>query len=251
VGTIFAADHQGGYLIWSLYPDFRPYIDTRLVLRTPDEFDQYLALSKEPERFDAFQERHGFRYVVLPVVYPDRYAGLIAHLYASARWRLVFTNGAEVLFAARSPGEDDGWDLGSPTTTDRVLADAGERFARSPRLLAAARLQLATLDIVVGEIPEANRILAETPGPEADALRARSKLLSSDIEAADEMGQALLRADGNDVRTLDLLALVHARRGQIVQATKYLRRALAIDPFDDEATTLLARLEEHHEPNAR
>src|SRR5438876_7457141 len=33
-GSIFAADHQGGYLIWALYPRFRPYIDTRLILRT-------------------------------------------------------------------------------------------------------------------------------------------------------------------------------------------------------------------------
>jgi tetratricopeptide (TPR) repeat protein len=185
----------------------------------------------------------------LPVVYPDRYCALIAHLYASATWRLVFTNGAEALFAARTPGEDDGWDLGSPATTDRILAGASERFRNSPRLLASARLQLATLDVVVGELREADRILAATTGTEADALRARSKLASSDVEAAEAIGQELLKADPNDVRTLDLLAIVYAKRGQLGQATKYLRRALAIDPFDDEASTLLAGLEEHHVEN--
>jgi tetratricopeptide (TPR) repeat protein len=248
-GAVFAADHHGGYLIWSLYPRFRPYIDTRLVLRSAGEYANYLELAKEPERFDEFQRRHGFKYVLLPVVYPDRYCALIAHLYASAAWRLVFTNGAETLFAARTPGEDDGWDLGSPATTDRILADAGERFGNSPRLLASARLQLATLDIVTGEVREADRILAATTGVEADALRARSKLASSDIEAADAIGQELLKADANDVRTLDLLALVYAKRGQLGQATNYLRRALAIDPFDDEASTLLAGLEEHRVEN--
>jgi hypothetical protein len=95
-GTIFAADHQGGYLIWSLYPRFRPYIDTRLVLRTEEQFAEYLELAKDPGRFDDFQRRFGFSYVVLPVAYPDRYLGLIAHLYASPNWKLVFTDGPEV-----------------------------------------------------------------------------------------------------------------------------------------------------------
>src|SRR5258708_26827776 len=103
-------------------------MDTRLVLRSPDEYDAYLRLAAEPERFDELQERLGFRYAVLPVAYPDRYAGLIAHLYASARWRLIFTDGTETLFAARAEGDDDGWDLGSPETTNRILDDVRQRF---------------------------------------------------------------------------------------------------------------------------
>jgi tetratricopeptide (TPR) repeat protein len=246
-GAIFAADHHGGYLIWTLYPRFRPFMDTRLVLRTKEEFADYLALAKDPERFDAFQERHGFEYVLLPVAYPDRYCDLIAHLYASASWRLVFTNGTEVLFKARSAGEDDGWDLGDPAVTDRILTGVADRYADSPRLLDANRIQLATLDIVVGEHRQAERILATMSTPESEALRARSKLAASDLEGAEELAQKLLRADGNDVRTLDLLALVYARRGEQGQATRFLRRALSIDPYDDEATTILAGLEEHHE----
>jgi Flp pilus assembly protein TadD len=116
--------------------------------------------------------------------------------------------------------------------------------------LASTRLHLATLDVVVGELREADRILAATAGPEADALRARSKLASSDLEAADAIGQRLLKADAHDVRTLDLLALVYAKRGQLGEATTYLRRALAIDPFDDEASSLLAGMEEHQVENA-
>ena len=43
------------------------------------------------------------------------------------------------------------------------------------------------------------------------------------------------------------LALVYARRGRARTGQPILRRALTIDPFDDEATTILAGLEENHE----
>jgi tetratricopeptide (TPR) repeat protein len=248
-GTIFAADHHGGYLIWSLYPRYRPYIDTRLVLRSPEEFAEYLNLAADPERFDAFQRRHDFAYVVLPVGYPDRYLGLIAHLYGSRDWKLIFTDGAETLFAPRAAGDEDGWDLGAPATTDRVLARARKRFGASPRLFDRARIQLATLDTVVGKFREAERVLAEIHTPEAEALRARCRFASGDLQTAEEIGEQLLKADGNDVRSLDLLAMVHARRGELRHAAKLLRRALAVDPFDGEATSLLASMEEHRHEN--
>jgi tetratricopeptide (TPR) repeat protein len=246
-GSIFAADHHGGYFIWSLHPRFRPYMDTRLVLRTPDEYEDYLAVARDPARFDDLDGRLHFAYVALPVAFPDRYLGLVAHLYASARWRLVFTNGTEVLFRARASGEDDGWDLGDPATTERVLARARERYSSSPSLFDATRLQLATLDIATGEHREAERILACTEGPEVEALRARARLSSDDLDAAERIGQRLLASDGDDVRTLDLLALVHARRGDHAAALRFLRKALAIDPLDGEANQLVALMEERHE----
>jgi hypothetical protein len=245
-GTVFCADHHGGYLIWSLYPRFRPYIDTRLVLRTPAEFAEYLEIADTPERFDAFQRAHDFAYVVLPVAYPDRYLGLIAHLDASPDWKVLFTDGTEVLFGRRTAGTDGGWDLGSPATTDRVLAVDRSKFRTDPRLFDAARIHLATLDMMVGEFREAERILADAPSPEAHALRARGRLASGNLRGAEEIGDALLRANGSDTRALDVLAVVHARRGEALEATSLLRRALSLDPYDIEATSLLANMEEHH-----
>ena len=103
-GRVFAADHYGGYLIWALYPRARPYIDTRLVLRTADEYAEFLGLLDHPERWAAFAARTGFDHVVLPTAFPDRYLGLIQHLYGSPDWRLIYTDGSEVLFArADSP----------------------------------------------------------------------------------------------------------------------------------------------------
>ncbi|HEY5375707.1 MAG TPA: hypothetical protein VIK01_18640, partial [Polyangiaceae bacterium] len=153
-GDIFSADHHGGYLIWQLYPRFRPYIDTRLVLRSPEEFAQYLRLADEPERFEAFQAQHHFSYVVLPVDYPDRYLGLIAHLYASPDWKLLFTNGSEVLFARRDLTAAPSIDLSTAEVTDSVLRSSEQRFGGSPKSRAAAELHLAMLEIAVGELAQ-------------------------------------------------------------------------------------------------
>jgi tetratricopeptide (TPR) repeat protein len=241
---VFATDNYGGYLIWALYPRFRPYIDTRLILRTPEEFAEYLALADEPERFDAFQRVHGFMYVVLPVVYPDRYQRLVAHLYASAQWKVIHTDGAEILFARRDGADDDGWDLGQSSTTDQILAAHRQSYGGSSRLIDAARLHLATLQILVGEFGEAERLLAECISPEAQALRARAKLAAGDLESARTIGERLLRLDENDVGTLDLLALVHARRGDHREAIALLRRVVSLNPYDSEATGLIADMEE-------
>jgi hypothetical protein len=246
-GGIFAADHQGGYLSWQLYPRFRPYIDTRLVLHSAAEYADYLAIAAEPERFDALHERYAFSYVVLPVVYPDRYAKLIAHLASSMKWKLVHTDGSEVLFQSRARHDDEGWDLGAPETTDRIVAALERRFAGAPRLYEAARVHLAMLDIVVGELREAERVLDAVPSAEGDALRARCRFASQDLDGAESIGRRLLEKDARDVRTLDLLASVSARRGELGRAADFVKRALAVDPFDDEAAAILSDLEEGHE----
>jgi hypothetical protein len=242
-GTLFSADHYGGYLIWQLYPRFRPYIDTRLVLRSPAEFEEYLALADEPERFDAFQEKHGFRYVVLPSAFPDRYLALIGHLYRSPDWKLVYTDGSEVLFA-RSDLPPSAWDLGAAVTTDQILEELSARYAGQPELLATARLHLATLQIVIGRGARAERVLSAMRSDEADALLARARFAAGDLEGARAMAQRQLERDREDVRSLSLLSQIALTQGDLVHGLSLAERALRVDPFDAEATSILDRLGE-------
>ena len=240
-GTVFCADHQGGYVIWKLYPRFKPYIDTRLVLRTEDQYREYLELAEHPERFDAFQARHAFEYVILPVAYPDRYLRLIAHLHGSPEWVLIYTDGSDVVFAR---GERAPVDLHDSLTTDHLLQRMRERYAADQRLFSSGRIQLATLDVAVGAYEQAERILSDMPSPVARTLQARSRLLQGDLDGAEEIAEKLLHDDAHDVPSLDLLAMTHVRRGRFSYALSLLRRALSIDPFDGEATRLLGELEE-------
>jgi hypothetical protein len=242
---VFCADHYGGYLIWRLYPRFKPYIDTRLVLRSADEYAEYLRLADEPERFDAFQARHRFGYVVLPVLFPERYQRLIAHLYASPTWKLLFTDGSEVLFGRRDLTDAVAEQpLAEAGETERLLSELRQRFAASAKAHDAARLSLATLEGALGQLSQAERVLRDVRAPEAKALQARLRFAAGDIATAERLAQERLKTDRDDVGSLSLMAQVALRRGQSAQGLGLLRRALHIRPFDQEATRLLGNLEE-------
>lgn len=243
-GSVFAADGYGGYLIWRLFPEHRPYIDTRLVLRTAAEYSEYLSVVDEPARFDAFQERHGFEYVVLPSAYPDRYLGLIAHLYRNRNWKLVFSDGSETLFARRDLSPEPGLDLASRAVAEQIVSALDRKYASAPELRDAARTQFATLQLSLAHFAEAEWLLAGVRGPEAESLRARCQLARGDSQRARELTQRSLKRDGDDVASLNLLALLSLERGESQRAVALLRHALSVDPFDAEAARILSSMED-------
>ena len=244
-GNVFCADHHGGYVIWRLFPRFRPYIDTRLVLRSADEYAAYLRLADEPDRFEAFQARHGFAYVVLPVLFPDRYQRLIAKLYESREWKLLYTDGSEVLFGRRDLTDNVAeQSLTEAGDSAKILAELQQRYGSLPKVHAAARLSLATLHGALGQFDSARRALAELATPEAHALEARLHFAAGDLDLAQQLAQQGLASDHDDVRSLNLMALIALRRGEASEGLGFLRRALSVRPFDPEATQLLAKLEE-------
>lgn len=243
-GDVFTADHHGGYLIWQLYPRYRPYIDTRLVLRSAHEYAEYLSLADEPERFDDFQAQKRFSYVLLPVAYPDRYLSLIAHLGRSRSWKLLHTNGSEVLFGRAELTAEPALDLSASTTTDRILTELRRRYAERPALLGAARRHLATLDITLGATAQAERALSGLHGSEADALRARCRFVAGDLNGARAIASQQLARDPDDVRSVSLLARIALERGELSRGAALVSRALRNDPFDGEAIQLLGSLED-------
>jgi hypothetical protein len=242
-GRVFAADHYGGYLIWALYPRARPYIDTRLVLRTSDEYAEFLALADHPARFAAFDRRHRFDYVALPTAFPDRYLGLVQALARDPAWRLVHTDGTETLFA-RSEAGSAGVDLGARATTDALAAALEQRHGARPAVLAAARRQLARLDLTLGHLAEARHLLEAMPADDMDAraLLARSHLLAGDAATAEAMARRLLAEADDPVPALNLLALAALATGRPQEALGFLRRALHEDPYDTEARGILDQL---------
>jgi tetratricopeptide (TPR) repeat protein len=231
-------------LIWALFPEHRPYIDTRLILRTPGEYREYLRVVDEPSLFESFQRRHGFQYVVLPTAYPDRYLGLIAHLYRSPDWKLLYTDGTETLFVTRESSAEPARDLARRGTTEQILSEIEREYSASPTLRDAARIQFATLDSALAEFAEAEQALSGITRPEAQALRARCLLARGETQAAREISLELLKANASDVQSLNLLAVSSLERGEVPRAVELLKRALRVDPYDAEATQILASLED-------
>lgn len=244
-GPVFAADHHGGYL--SFYaPAVHPYLDTRLVLHSAEEYADYLSLFEAPDRFDALAAREGFQAVVLPTVNPDRYLGLIWHLARSSDWSLAYTDGYEVLFLREGPAVDLGRHATRHATVDGVdaiLARLATRFGGDSRLAESARLHFARLLVLLGQSGQAERVLASLSSRVAAQLRARAHFAAGERAAAEALAGVLLAQDPGDVRMLCLLAESEASRGDAAQALVSLRRALTVAPYDAEARSLLARLE--------
>jgi Flp pilus assembly protein TadD len=108
----------------------------------------------------------------------------------------------------------------------------------------AARLHLATLQTLVAETTQAERSLSGLDSTDAQALRARCLFAAGDLDRATRLSRELLARDRDDVPSLNLLALIAFRRGELVQGATLLHHALGIAPFDSEATGLLAHLQE-------
>jgi len=240
---IFSADHYGGYLIWKLHPNHKPYLDTRLILRTEQQFAEFLAVVDEPERFDEFAERHDFDYLVLPTAYPDRYLALLRHAFESPRWKLVLTDGSESLFARRSATSTPAVDLADANVTERLVGELARRFPE-PRVNAAARVQLATLLLALGHPARVEPALRGLDGVQFEALRARARLAMGDLDGAGRLALGVLNEDAENVRSLNLLAVISLQRGERGKAMSFLRRSVRVDPFDSETQTILESLEE-------
>jgi hypothetical protein len=236
-GPVFAADQHGGYLGFAV-PSLRPYIDTRLVLHSAAEYADYLALFDDPARFDALNAKENFGAVVLTTAYPDRYLGLIWHLSNSADWRLAYTDGYEVLFLREGPALA----LGERATVDAILDELAVRFGGHAELLEAARLHLARLLVVLGQSRQAEYVLATLDSRPAAQLRARAHFAAGELRAAEALARILLLQDPRDVRSLSLLAEIASAEHQPGRAGEWLRRALAIDPYDPEARSIAERI---------
>jgi Flp pilus assembly protein TadD len=124
------------------------------------------------------------------------------------------------------------------------LAGLAVRYAGQPELLATARLHLATLQIVVGQGAQAERVLSAMRSDDADALLARARFAAGDLEGARTVAEALLVRDADDVRSLNLLSQIALTQGDLAHGLSLADRALRVDPFDAEATSILDRLRE-------
>ena len=252
-GPIFCSDRYGGYLSWRLYPNGRPMMDGRLVLRSAQQYAEHLALGEHPENFDAYRRRYGIRTVILPTAYPDGFLPLVAWLYRQPSWRLLYTDGTQTLFVHDEDGEwsGRGLDLTAPQTVSEIRRELETRYGSWPLVHNQARLHLARLLAEIGATGPADELLALLPGTTAAALRARVAYRAGDAERAEQMAKALLARHPDEIESLCLLALLSHERGEQQAALALVKRALEVDPFHPLARQILDQVQRDLVPAAR
>ncbi len=155
---IFNADRYGGYLIWKLYPSLKVSHDTRLSLRSKEFYREYLAIIGNPELFNEYARQRGITYAVIPVAPVDCYLPLASALYSDPRWKMIFTDGAEVLFAADTVTRFAGIDMDSPEIIDSICAGLRTRFGDSKQVYRESLLRLRRWCMAVGAYGSARKI---------------------------------------------------------------------------------------------
>ena len=98
---------------------------------------------------------------------------------------------------------------------------------------------------MTGAPRQAERALADLASRPAAALRARARFAAGDLRGAEAVARLLLaNDDATDVAELELLAEIAWSERRLDEVRAYVRRALAVDPYDPEARGVLARLEQ-------
>lgn len=237
-GNLFNSVRYGGYLIWKLFPERRPFIDGRLVLCTTRQFADYLDVLDHPERFTEYSRTHDLRTAVLPVALPDRYRPLIGALYRDPDWSLVFTDGTQTVFTQGNDGPDP-IDLSDRQTVTRIARGLSVRFADDRPAEERAFINLGLLLDVSGNYDRAYEILADRKSRMARVLLARSYYLGGHISEALEISLALLEEKPDDTDSLVLASQIARESDRLDQALELVRRALDVDPYNRAARRIL------------
>jgi hypothetical protein len=133
-GNMFNDMRYGGYLIWHLYPEKKVFIDTRLIIRPPAFFAEYLGISDSPRLFPRVAEKFNITHVILPSALFTRHLKLIRWLYFSGSWRLEYTDGASVLFVRSDVPHGQHVDLKNDTTVSAIYDSINSNLYGSPEL---------------------------------------------------------------------------------------------------------------------
>jgi hypothetical protein len=133
-GAMFNDIRYGGYLIWRLYPKEKVFIDTRLIIRTPEFFAEYLAISDHPGLFAQVAEKFNVTHVVLPSAFFSRHQKLVRRLYESDRWRLECTDGESLLFVRSDVAAGPGIDLAKAPAVQQIADSLQVQWNNAPHV---------------------------------------------------------------------------------------------------------------------
>jgi hypothetical protein len=109
-GNMFNTYNWGGFLIWTLYPDYKVFIDTRALIE--DVYFQYLnILLANTQEFDgiplwkAYLTSYNINFIITYSV--DKYNGslvpLIPALVNDPQWNLIYMDDISLIFIKESP----------------------------------------------------------------------------------------------------------------------------------------------------
>ena len=243
-GNLFNADRYGGYLLWKLYPREKVSHDTRLTMRPGSFYREYLAITEHPERFAAFAVKWNVTHVVLPVAPLELYLPLASSLYRDSTWRLIHTDGAEVLFTSDTAA-GKAIDLNRLPTVDKLLERLRNRYGKSSSVRDEAVVWLGRWCLAAGAYDGARRVLRSCGNGYAKILLSVAEEQAGAAGEAERVLRAACADNRRDPAARLALAKLCLRQGDYTEGVHQLEILLKQDPFNKQARNILYTLTIH------
>jgi len=242
-GNVLNSVKYGGYLIWRLYPSKKVFIDGRLAIRSREAFAEYLQLLDEPSRFPEYQQKYGITRVVLPTAAFLRYLRLALWFCNDRDWRLIYCDGACVLFAYDPAHAMQFVDLYSEADVGAIVNELERRYAHSMYVREQAKQNLGAFLLSLGSLVMAEKVLAPLHSSEARTYLARCYYLRGRVGDAEKLCNALLAENSRNTNCLNLLGRICLDKGDYEKALGYIRACLKADPYNKQARETLDEIE--------
>jgi len=99
-GNVYTIDEWGDFLIYSLYPNAKVFVDGRFDFYGPEFTEKYLGLNELRYGWEQTLNQYGIGTMLLPVDAP-----LARALKLSSRWQLVYDDGVAIVFRRAAAAE--------------------------------------------------------------------------------------------------------------------------------------------------
>ncbi len=130
-GELYNDLRYGGYFIWKFYPPKKVFADTRLIIRTPQFFAEYLAIGNNPDLFFAVAEKFHITHAAMPSAIFNEQRQLIKALYRSTQWHLEFCDGTSFLFVKNDVAQRKGINLSDTNDVNRIEKSIEKEWEKS------------------------------------------------------------------------------------------------------------------------
>jgi len=250
-GPIFNDPDIGSYLIGSVYPQERVFVDNRFADAYSASFftDIYLPLLSDESKWQEAQRRYGFNTIVVYLYdQTDNFRDFIRRRIYDREWSFVYLDPYALILLRNTPENSD-------TIQKFAITPGNIRQKMQPLIQSdTAREQIAAADIfnVVGMPYEALPIFSKVieRWPEKNniwVVMGQTELSKTENSNPALALMYLKRAIDSGYKTAQvfaLLGLAYSQIGERVNALNSLEQALALDPARNDARKLLDRLKD-------
>jgi tetratricopeptide (TPR) repeat protein len=228
VGNMFNGYETGGYISWRLFPQKRAFIDATVGIYGAELFDDYARAIRLQLLPDELAAKYDLNYFLLMHAYPDS-QGLVANLFESDAWTLIYLDDISVIFIKNSPQNEP--------FIKSYRIDLRQRLKEIAPEPADSHLRYGDFFFNIGQMElakiEYNRSIQLRPNQAWPHYRLGLIYYGQgDWEKAVSSFRQTLLLKPLSFESHYRLALAYARGGELKQAGREFKRALWLRPQD-------------------